>query len=349
MFRIEPTDKRLMQALQRKIDQKTKPPGSLGALEQVALKAGLVQQSLSPALEQPAMLIFAADHGIVAEGVSPYPQEVTCQMVLNFIRGGAAINVFCRQHDIDLKVINAGIAGVLPDSSSLIDLSIAPGTENFLHCKAMSSEQAHQALSRGADQVQALHDDGCNVLGLGEMGIGNTSSAAMIMHLMTGIPLVECVGKGTGLDDKGVLHKLNVLQRAANKHVVDHNPLSILSTFGGFEIAMMCGAMLKAAELKMLILVDGFIASSALLIAYGLYPDILDYCIACHQSDEQGHRKTLEYLGLEPLLKLGMRLGEGSGVAVAYPLVYSSLAFMNEMASFEDAAVSQRMDESDKA
>lgn len=349
MFHIESTDKRLAQALQHKIDQKTKPPGALGSLEQVALKLGLIQQSLTPMLNNPCMLVFAGDHGIAAEGVSPYPQEVTQQMVMNFLNGGAAINVFCRQNGIDFRVINAGVAEPLPDHPLLADQSMGKGTCNFLNTPAMTAEQAREAMQRGADQAEQLAQQGCNVIGLGEMGIGNTSSAAMLMHHMTGIALAECVGRGTGLDEKGVLKKLAVLQQAANHHNTEHNPLAILSTFGGFEIAMICGAMLKAAELRMLVLVDGFIASSALLIAHGLYPEILDYCIACHQSDEQGHRKLLDYLGLEPLLKLNMRLGEGSGAAVAYPLICSSLAFLNEMSSFEEAAVSQRKNEADQA
>jgi nicotinate-nucleotide--dimethylbenzimidazole phosphoribosyltransferase len=200
-------------------------------------------------------------------------------------------------------------------------------------------------MSRGADQVVRVAGNGCNIIGFGEMGIGNTSSAALLMHRLAGISLVECVGKGTGLDEKGMLRKLSVLQQAANLHEKNQGPLRALATFGGFEIAMICGAMLKAAELKLTILVDGFIATSALLVAHGLYPEVVDYCIASHQSDEQGHRKMLEFLGIEPLLKLDLRLGEGSGVAVAYPLIQSSVAFLNEMASFADAGVSQSEEE----
>lgn len=342
MFTITSTDKRLADALQEKIDLKTKPVGALGQLERIAKQVGLIQQSLTPSLNKPHMLVFAGDHGIAKEGVSPYPQEVTQQMVLNFLHGGAAINVFCQQHQIELKVVNAGVAGELPEHPLLIGASMGLGTNSFLQQPAMTLHQAEEAMRKGAEQVKYAAEFGCNVIGFGEMGIGNTSSAALLMHRITGVALAECVGRGTGLDEQGLLRKLAVLQKAANQHQRSHNPLQTLATFGGFEIAMICGAMLKAAELDMIVLVDGFIASSALLIAHSLYPEILDYCVACHQSDEQGHRKLLDYLGLEPLLKLNMRLGEGSGVAVAYPLLCSALAFLNEMASFEEAAVSQR-------
>jgi len=346
MFSISRTDKRLAADLQEKIDTKTKPLGALGQLETVALKVGLVQQTLTPALNKPHMLVFAGDHGIVSEGVSPYPQEVTPQMVLNFLGGGAAINVFCRQHGIDLEVVNAGVAADLPDHPKLFDACVARGTANYLHGAAMTDEEVRQALQRGADQVVRVASGGCNVIGFGEMGIGNTSSAALLMHHLTGISLAECVGRGTGLDEKGVLKKLVILQKASANYLQgndgqpSHNPLRILARFGGFEIAMICGAILKAAELKMLVLIDGFIATSALLVAHGLFPDVLDYCIFTHQSDESGHRKMLSYLKVQPLLQLDLRLGEGSGVAVAYPLVVSAVAFLNEMASFADAGVS---------
>ncbi len=346
MFSISRTDKRIAPQLQEKIDTKTKPLGALGQLEAVALKIGLIQQSLTPELKKPHMLVFAGDHGIVSEGVSPYPQEVTPQMVLNFLGGGAAINVFCRQHGIDLEVVNAGVAADLPEHPKLFDACISRGTASYLNAGAMTDDEVKLALQRGADQVERVAAGGSNVIGFGEMGIGNTSSAALLMHHLTGIPLAECVGRGTGLDEKGVLKKLAILQQASANYIEsnggypDHNPLRILARFGGFEIAMICGAMLKAAELKMLVLVDGFIATSALLVAHALFPDVLDYTVFTHQSDESGHRKMLSYLKVQPLLQLDLRLGEGSGVAVAYPLVVSSVAFLNEMASFADAGVS---------
>lgn len=341
MFKIDATDKKLTAELQQLIDNKTKPLGALGQLESLALKIGLIQQSLKPVLHKPAMLVFAADHGIANAGVSPYPQAVTQQMVLNFLQGGAAINVFCRQHGLSLSVIDAGVNAELPDHPQLIKQSMGMGTENYLNNHAMTLEQAQEAIRRGAAQVRQLAEQGCNVVGFGEMGIANTSSAALIMHRITGVSLTECVGRGTGLDDKGLLNKLSLLQQAANYHAQNHNPLQILATFGGFEIAMICGAFLQAAELKMTILVDGFIVSSALLIAHALYPEVLEYCVFSHQSNESGHRKMLDYLKVKPLLQMDLRLGEGSGAALAYPLLQSALAFMHEMASFQAAGVSQ--------
>ena len=345
MFSISRTDKNLATRLQHKIDTKTKPLGALGQLEAVALKVGLIQQTLTPVLNKPHMLVFAGDHGIVHEGVSPYPQEVTPQMVLNFLGGGAAINVFCRQHGIGLEVVNAGVAGDLPSHPKLFDACIARGTASYLDGPAMSDDQVRQALQQGAGQVERVAAGGSNVIGFGEMGIGNTSAAALLMHQLTGIELADCVGRGTGLDDAGLEKKQAILQQAANnfRHTngeTEPDPLRILARFGGFEIAMICGAMLKAAELKMLVLVDGFIATSALLVAHALFPEVLDYCVFTHQSDESGHKKMLQHLQVTPLLQLDLRLGEGSGVAVAYPLVVSAVAFLNEMASFADAGVS---------
>lgn len=341
MFKIDTIDKKLTAELQQLIDNKTKPLGALGQLETLALQIGLIQKSLKPTLRQPAMLVFAGDHGIANEGVSPYPQAVTQQMVLNFLQGGAAINVFCRQQGWSLSVIDAGVNAVLPDHAQLIKQSMGMGTASYLNGPAMTLAQAQEAIRRGAAQVRHVAEQGCNVIGFGEMGISNTSSAALIMHRITGIPLTECVGRGTGLDDKGLLNKLSILQRVANHHPQDHNPLQILATFGGFEIAMICGAFLQAAELKMTILVDGFIVSSALLIAHALYPEVLDYCVFSHQSNESGHRKMLDYLQAKPLLKIDLRLGEGSGAVLAYPLLQSALAFLHEMASFQTAGVSQ--------
>lgn len=341
MFKINATDKKLTAELQQLIDHKTKPLGALGQLESLALQIGLIQQSVQPKLHQPAMLVFAADHGIAHAGVSPYPQAVTQQMVLNFLQGGAAINVFCRQHGLSLSVVDAGVNGALPDHPQLIKQSMGMGTRSYLNDHAMTLAQAQEAMRRGAAQVRHLAQQGCNVVGFGEMGIANTSSAALIMHRITGISLTECVGRGTGLDDKGLLNKLRLLQQAANHHPQDHNPLQILATFGGFEIAMICGAFLQAAELSMTILVDGFIVTSALLVAHALYPDVLDYCVFSHQSNESGHRKMLDYLQVKPLLKMDLRLGEGSGAALAYPLLQSALAFLGEMASFQSAGVSQ--------
>jgi len=338
-FAISPRPSILAAALQSKIDQKTKPLGSLGQLESLALQIGLCQNSLTPSLNKPCIVIFAGDHGIVEAGVSAYPQTVTAQMVANFLTGGAAISVFAKQHGIDLLIADAGVNADLNSHPMLIDAKIGKGSKNFLTEPAMTAEECFNAVQAGADLVLRQHQSGCNCIGFGEMGIGNTSSAAVLMHRLTGLSLVRCVGRGTGLNDGQLQHKVVVLQRALNKHKDATAPLDALATFGGFEIAMMVGAYLKAAELGMLILVDGFIACSALLAAGKLYPHVPDYCIFSHVSSEQGHQALLNQFNAKPLLNLELRLGEGSGIALAYPLLQSAVAFLNEMATFDEAGV----------
>lgn len=331
----------LRAAIQEKIAQKTKPLGALGQLEALALQIALVQNTLQPSLQQPSVLIFAADHGIAVAGVSAYPSSVTAQMVMNFLQGGAAINVFARQHQLQLWVIDAGVNADLPAHPGLIAAKVAYGTRNFLTQAAMSREQCLQAIDQGAALVRQRQQAQCNCIGFGEMGIGNTSAAALLMHCLTQVPLAQCVGRGTGLNDAQLHNKLLVLQQALQQHPGLQDPLAVLSTFGGFELAMMVGALLQAAELGMLIMIDGFIASSALLVAYTLYPQILAYCVFSHVSNEAGHQQLLAFLQAKPLLNLELRLGEGSGVALAYPLLQSAVLFLNEMASFAEAGVSQ--------
>lgn len=338
-FVISPLASTLRTALQAKIDQKTKPLGSLGQLESLALQVGLIQNSLTPKLNQPCILVFAGDHGIVEAGVSSYPQTVTAQMVANFLAGGAAISVFTRQNNIDLLIVDAGVNADLNSHPKLIEAKIGKGTQNFLTDPAMTAEECANALQAGADLVLRQYESGCNCIGFGEMGIGNTSSAAVLMHRLTGLSLVRCVGRGTGLNDGQLQHKVIVLQRALNLHKGATEPLDVLATFGGFEIAMMVGAYLKAAELGMLILVDGFIAGTALLVANKLNPHVLDYCVFSHVSSEQGHQALLHQFNAKPLLNLELRLGEGSGIALAYPLLQSAVAFLNEMATFDEAGV----------
>jgi nicotinate-nucleotide--dimethylbenzimidazole phosphoribosyltransferase len=338
MFNIIPSDNSLLEAIQNKIHGKTKPPGSLGILESIALKIALIQKTLTPTLRKPCLLLFAGDHGIVAEGVSPYPQVVTQQMVKNFVDGGAAINVFCRQHAIEIDVVDAGVKGDLSDLP-IIHAKVGHGTRNFLYESAMSMAECEQAMARGAMLVRATKEAGSNIIGLGEMGIGNTSSAAVLFSSLSGLPIEQCVGRGTGLDDEGLLHKTAILKQALARHGDSLDPFQTLATFGGYEIAMMCGALLAACELQIVVLVDGFIASSAAAVAFELDPAAKDYCIFSHLSDESGHRVMLDYLGVTPMVSLGLRLGEGSGVAVTYPLIVSSINFLNEMASFESAGV----------
>jgi len=346
-FAISPLATTLKSTLHTKIDQKTKPLGALGQLETLALQIGLCQNSLTPHLTKPSILIFAGDHGVVAAGVSAYPQSVTAQMVANFLTGGAAISVFAKQHAVNLLVVDAGVNADLAAHPQLINAKIAKGTQNFLTQSAMSSADCLQAIQTGADLVTQQHATGCNCIGFGEMGIGNTSSAALLMHTLTGLPLTQCVGRGTGLDDAQLAHKVAVLQQALAQNGGwddEQNPtaLNALTTFGGFEIAMMVGAYLQAAEHGMVIMVDGFIASSALLVASCLYPQVLDYCVFSHVSDEQGHQALLKHFNATALLNLNLRLGEGSGIALAYPLLQSAVLFLNEMASFAEAGVDSK-------
>ncbi len=338
-FIIPHLDTALQSALQNKIDQKTKPLGSLGQLEKLALKIGLIQNSLTPCLQKPSIVVFAGDHGIAEAGVSAYPQSVTAQMVANFLAGGAAINVFAKLSGLNLLIVDAGVKADLPDHPNLIAAKIAPGTHNFFTRPAMRHDQCRQALQAGAEIVFNQYQQGCNCIGFGEMGIANTSSATVLVHCLTDIPLEQCVGRGTGLDDDKLNHKLQVLQQAQLHHGDNHEPLTLLGLFGGFEIAMMVGAYLKAAELGMVIIVDGFIASAALLVASKLHVGMLDYCIYSHVSDEQGHKALLDNLGAQPLLNLQLRLGEGTGIALVYPLLQAAVSFLNNMASFEDAGV----------
>lgn len=343
VFDIPPLhDSDLQHRLQSIIDGKTKPLGALGRLERLALQVGTIHGSLHPQLQSPVMLVFAGDHGAAAAGVSPFPQEVTRQMVLNFIAGGAAINVFARQSGMAVRVIDAGVNHDFGGISGLVDAKVGYGTRNFLEEPAMSRAQCEAAIAKGAALAEHEIASGSNVIGFGEMGIGNTSSAAILTSKLCGLPLEQCVGRGTGLDDIGLQKKQALLAAAIEKHAVDDDAVSILATFGGFEIAMMAGAMMGAAQRGALLLIDGYIATSALLVAATLYPTIKEYCVFAHESGEPGHARQLAWLGVEPLLSLDMRLGEGTGAALAYPLVQAAVNFVNEMASFSSAGVSGR-------
>ncbi|KVV18831.1 nicotinate-nucleotide--dimethylbenzimidazole phosphoribosyltransferase [Burkholderia cepacia] len=339
---IAPLDDVLRKRLQHVIDHKTKPPGSLGQLEAVALQVGLIQHTERPVVQRPVMIVFAGDHGIAAEGVSPYPQAVTAQMVANFLAGGAAINAFSGVAQSTLEIVDAGVASPLPLSDRLVSLPVARGTRNFATEPAMTRDEAMTALAAGAARVRLHASLDTNVIGFGEMGIANTSSAACLMSRLLGVPIDACVGRGTGLDDQGLAHKRAVLGRALVKHSHAIAPLDVLATFGGFEIAMMTGAYLAAASERMTILVDGFIATAALLVAERIAPGVRDYCVFSHTSHEAGHRRMLEHFGAKPLLALDLRLGEGTGAALALPLVRAAAAFLTEMASFESAGVDDR-------
>lgn len=344
-FSILAPDRAIEKSLKNKVDRKTKPLGALGQLETLAVRIGLLQQTLTPVLKQPQMLVFAGDHGAARAGVSAFPQDVTWQMVGNFLNGGAAINVFCRHNGIALSVVDAGVAHDFAAVDGLVDAKIARGTANYLEQPAMSAAQCAEAMARGAAIIRELAAQGCNVVGFGEMGIGNTASASLVTHCLTGVPLVDCIGRGTGLDDAGLARKQALLEQAWRRWQAtggDAAALSVLAEFGGFEMAMMAGAMLAAAEAKMVLLIDGFIVGAAALVAARLQPALLDYCVFCHRSAEPGHRAQLQALQAEPLLDLGLRLGEGTGAALAWPLVQAAVAFLNEMASFESAGVAEQ-------
>jgi nicotinate-nucleotide--dimethylbenzimidazole phosphoribosyltransferase len=356
-FMPRPVDRTLAPALQAKIDGKTKPLGALGRLETLALQLGLIQHSLAPQIVRPHILVCAGDHGAAKAGISAYPQDVTWQMVENFLAGGAAINVLARQAGAQLIVADAGVAHDFGPREGLLDAKVpagdpkvaqsthsagAGGTANYLEGPAMSAAQCAQAMANGAAVAQRLAATGCNTLGCGEMGIGNTASASLLTHCLTGLPLADVVGRGTGLDDAGLERKRALLAQALNAWPERSDaPLAVLARFGGFEIAMLTGAMLAAAEAGMVLVIDGFIVTSALLVAARIAPQILDYCVFSHRSNEAGHRLQLDWLKVSPLLDLDLRLGEGTGAALALPLLRAACAVLNEMASFESAGVSR--------
>ncbi len=343
-FDIHPTDKSLQASIQEKIDNLNKPKGSLGQLEELALQICLIQQTLTPKLTHPCHLLLGGDHGIEREGVSVSPREVTWQQMVNFTRGGGGVNMFCRQHGFKLRIVDVGVDHDLSDTAGIIDRKIARGTRNFLHEPAMSQEEYEQALATGAALVDDCQKEGCNVVCIGEMGIGNTSPSSIWMHLFCHIPLEECIGAGAGLDTPGIRHKYEVLSKAvANYQANTHHlsPDTPISYFGGFEMVAAIGAMLRAAELKMVVMVDGFIMTACALAATLLYPASRDYMVFGHCGDESGHRRMLDFLKAKPLLSLGLRLGEGTGALCAYPIMESAVRMINEMNNFKDAEITK--------
>ena len=332
-------DAALAQRLQQRLDQQTKPRGSLGRLEAVALQIGLLQQTERPQLNAPQVLVFAADHGLAAHGVSAYPSDVTWQMVENFLAGGAAVSVLARQHALALTVVDAGVRHSFAPRAGLLDRKIAAGTADAFEGPAMNAAQCERAIRSGREVVASLPG---NVVLLGEMGIGNTSSAALLLSRLTGADIDVCAGRGTGLDDAGLERKRSVLRAVLQRHAGAHEPLAVLAAFGGFEIAMMAGAALQAASERRLVVVDGFIAGAAILVAATLAPALLDCCVFAHRSGEAGHALMLEHLRAKPLLDLELRLGEASGAVLAWPLIASAVCLLEAMASFASAGVSDR-------
>jgi nicotinate-nucleotide--dimethylbenzimidazole phosphoribosyltransferase len=335
-------------ALQRALDQKTKPIGSLGRLEALALQVGLLQATTTPTVSKPRLLLFAADHGLASAaantGISAYPQEVTWQMVMNFVAGGAASSVLAHANGVAVDVIDVGVAHDFDRTLAIHPRKIAAGTANMLETNAMSEAQMQAALQVGRDIALAAISDGSNVLALGEMGIGNTSSASLLMASLCQIPLSECVGRGTGLDDAALERKRAVLQtvleRRSGLQAMTIDAALALQRFGGFEIAAIVGAMIAAAQQRALVVVDGFIVSAAALVALKMQPSIRPALVFAHQSAEQAHRHLLSQIDAKPLLQLDMRLGEGTGALLAIPLIRCAVAILNEMASFASAGVS---------
>lgn len=335
----------LAQALQDKIDNLNKPKGSLGRLESLALQIGLIQNTLSPSLNHPCHILFGGDHGIEREGVSFSPREVTWQQMINYGKGGGGVNMFCRQHGFKLRVVDVGVDYDfdLEKHAHVIPCKIAHGTKNFLHEPAMSEEEWNKALSIGKEQVDECHKEGCNIISFGEMGIANTSPSSVLMHLFLDIPLERCVGAGSGLSNDGIRHKYEILKQAVDNFKTQRNadPTFILRYFCGFEMAAAIGGMLRAAELRMIILVDGFIMSACMLGARALMPGVMDYAVFGHVGDEGGHMMMLDAMGAQPLLSLGLRLGEGTGAICAYPIVQSAVNMINEMDNFAHAEITK--------
>lgn len=340
-FNIEEPDMTLLKTIEEKIDNLTKPKGSLGKLEDLARRICLIQQTTEPELRNPHNVLFAADHGIIEEGVSVSPKEVTWQQLGHFSKGGAGINFLCEQHGFKLVLVDAGVDYDIPAGHGIIDRKMGRGTKNFLHEPAMSVNELYRCMETGAEITESIFKNGCNVISFGEMGSGNTSPSAIWMNIFTGIPLAECVGAGAGLDTPGVSHKLDVLLRALANYSGDGSKEDQMAWFGGFEMAMATGAMLKAAELKMTIIVDGFIMTACMAAAAHFYPAVLHYAVFGHQGDESGHKKMLETLGADPLLHLGLRLGEGSGAVCAYPILQSAVNMINRMDSFQKVSVTK--------
>jgi len=332
-------DQALATALQQRIDNQAKPQGSLGVLEGLMLRLGLIFGNEAPVLREPQMMVFAGDHGLAARGVSAFPSDVTWQMVENYLVGGAAVSVLARQHQLAMTVVDAGVAHDFEPREGLVIAKIGRGTADASQGPAMSVAQCEEAVRTGRELLSQRPG---NALLLGEMGIGNTSCAALLLARLQGLPIELCTGRGTGLNDVQLARKTAILAEALQANEQAQTPLEALAALGGFEIAMMVGAVLQAALERRVILVDGFIVSSAVLVAAKLQPAVLERCIFSHASKESGHRLMLQALQAQPLMDLGLRLGEGSGAAVAWPLLESASRLMVEMASFAAAGVDEQ-------
>lgn len=345
-FSIHQPDQTIKEALIQKVDNLNKPKHSLGRLEELAIQIGLVQQTLSPSLKHPCHILFGADHGIEREYVSVSPREITWQQMINFTKGGGGVNMFCRQHGFKFIEVDMGVDYDLSVYPSILNCKIANGTKNFLHEAAMTGEELDRAINTGCELVDRCFEEGCNIISFGEMGIANTSPSSIWLSLLGNLELETCVGAGAGLDNPGIQHKLSVLKSSVENFKEKHQDAQvkteeIIRWFGGFEMVATIGAMCRAAERHMLVLVDGFIMSACMLAASKLYPEVLDYAIFGHVGDEYGHKKMLDLMGAKPLLALGLRLGEGTGALCAYPILESAVHMINEMNNFESAKITK--------
>jgi nicotinate-nucleotide--dimethylbenzimidazole phosphoribosyltransferase len=350
-YDIQDPDKTLREAIQNKIDNLNKPKGSLGTLEELAMQLCLIQRTLTPRFNHPCHLLLGGDHGIEQEGVSESPRCVTWQQMINFTHGGGGVNMFCRQHAFKLRIVDVGVDYDLSGVEGIIDRKIRRGTRNFRYEPAMTAEELDQTLTVGASLADDCWAEGCNIIAIGEMGIANTSPSSIWMHLFGNIPLADCIGAGAGLDNDGIRHKLEVLKEAVERYKQQpqallwpdhpHSPLSPIAYFGGYEMVAAIGAMLRAAQRHMVVLVDGFIMTACALAAVQLYPAARAYMIFTHCGDESGHRRMLDLLHARPLLSLGLRLGEGTGALCAYPIVDSAVRMINEMNNFERAQITK--------
>lgn len=340
-YDIRPLDPELGRAIQDKIDHLTKPKGALGYLEVLAVQLGQIYETLTPELTNPANIIFCADHGISHEGVSKSPREVTWQVVYNMLSGGAGVCYLARQHGVRLRIVDVGVDYNFVDAPGLVNRKINYGTASYLEGYAMTEAEFSLALQIGEEELDAVYEEGCRIVIFGEMGIGNTSTSAVWASLLADLPLPDVVGRGSGLDDKGLMHKLDVLQRAVASYSGDGSSEDIIRYFGGYEMVATVGAMLRATELRLPIVIDGFIMTACLLAASKINPNVLEYAIYGHQGDEVGHAVLLRHLGAKPLLSLGMRLGEGSGAVCAYPIVRSAALMLSQMATFWGAGVTK--------
>lgn len=352
-FIIKPPGEAMKNEIINKIDNLNKPKGSLGRLESLVLQICLIQQTLKPTLHCPCHILFGGDHGIEREHVSVSPRDITWQQMINFTRGGGGVNMFCRQHGFKLRIVDVGVDHDLSDYKDIINCKIDRGTKDFLYEPAMTVTQFDKAINIGAEMAFECYNEGCDILSIGEMGIANTSASSIWMSLFGNLPLPDCIGKGAGLDTDGLEHKSMILTKSLDNFISKYpsiksdenltrtDVITVIRYFGGFEMVAAIGAMMRAAELHLIILVDGFIMSACMLAASKLYPAILDYAIFGHCGDESGHRRLLDIMNARPLLNLGLRLGEGTGALCAFPIVDSAVRMVNEMNNFKDANITK--------